>query len=134
VVVFGVFNNNFLHHDSPLFNAAWIVMYVVATLYSYSWDISMDWGLGDRSEGFLRRRLMYPSRTFYCLCAVLDLFGRCAWTLTFLGAEGGPFAGTLYTEYLNPVLAAVEILRRTMWSTTQQPRHLYYSHTIIPTS
>ena len=44
VVVFGVFNDNFLHHDSSAFNVGWVSVYVCSTLYSYSWDVAMDWG------------------------------------------------------------------------------------------
>ena len=102
----------------------------------------MDWGLMKKGARGLRHRMMYPSRAFYFLCIVMDLVGRSAaptrtrahrhidhgvlnffcgtppsfaWSMTYLGEKGGPFAGTGFSLYLNPVLAATEIMRRTMW-------------------
>ncbi|KAG5460673.1 MAG: EXS family-domain-containing protein, partial [Olpidium bornovanus] len=42
----------------------WIVLSVIATVYTYCWDIFMDWGLGDRRSRnpMLRDQLVYSSK------------------------------------------------------------------------
>ncbi|CAN0556296.1 unnamed protein product, partial [Ectocarpus sp. 8 AP-2014] len=38
----------------------WFVMYVVSTLYTFSWDVLQDWGLGHPVYGFLRKKRLFP--------------------------------------------------------------------------
>jgi hypothetical protein len=53
---------------------------VFATIYSYSWDIVMDWGLLRDGE-ILRKKLFYP-KWFYYFVAVTNLILRFAWAIT----------------------------------------------------
>jgi hypothetical protein len=50
--------------DSNVFFYLWISASVFSSLYSYVWDIKMDWGLFDRNAGenrFLREEIVYSS-------------------------------------------------------------------------
>lgn len=37
----------------------WFVMYVVSTLYTFTWDVLQDWGLGYPVYGFLRKKRLF---------------------------------------------------------------------------
>ena len=58
-------------------------------------DVKMDWSLGDPRNGMLRDRLMFFWKGWYYLAILLDFILRFAWTLTLVGASGGPFSGPL---------------------------------------
>ncbi len=58
------------------FDSFWMGIFVSSSLYSYFWDVYMDWGLGRVKQGFLGTRLMFPKKHFYYVVIVLDLFLR----------------------------------------------------------
>lgn len=39
----------------------WLVMYVVSTLYTFTWDVLQDWGLGYPAYGFLRKKRLFSN-------------------------------------------------------------------------
>jgi len=103
----------------------WALAYTVATIYAYTWDVKMDWGLSYRSRTFSRIRpgeeqssspdllQMYPSRRYFYF-TILDLLGRSTWALSTLtpGSSGDPsFEAFIF------VLSALEIFRRAFWAT-----------------
>ena len=54
VVLFGWLNGYFADPDGgghSLLFYAWILSSVVSSLYAYTWDIKMDWGLLDKNAG-----------------------------------------------------------------------------------
>lgn len=53
---------------------------VVATLYSYCWDIYMDWGLL-RDRRWLRPKILFPENWYY-FSAFSNLVLRFLWVLT----------------------------------------------------
>ena len=57
---------------------AWILLIVCATLYSYTWDILIDFRL---QFCLLRPTLTYP-RPFYYWALVSNFIMRCLWVLT----------------------------------------------------
>lgn len=118
VILFGVYNASTLQSSAVQSNtmkAAWILCMCSSTLYTFFWDVTMDWGLGNWKAGGLRDELMFPQRWVYYVAIVVDLFARFAWTLTLLPqGEDSPFSPD-FVLYLQPSLAAGEILRRTMW-------------------
>lgn len=63
---------------------AWIISASISTLYSYFWDLKMDWGLLDPNANykFLRKHLTYPFYCYYILIVVNFIF-RLAWILNF---------------------------------------------------
>ena len=40
-------------------------MFAVSTAYTWSWDVFMDWGLGQKKHRYLAERLMYSRRWVY---------------------------------------------------------------------
>jgi hypothetical protein len=64
VIAFSFLRGKF--KDQDVFTALWIAFVVIGTVYSYYWDIKMDWSLGE-TKGVkhwgLRGKLLYP--TYY---------------------------------------------------------------------
>jgi hypothetical protein len=68
-----------------IFRKLWISVTVVSTIYSFAWDILVDWGLGRRSENrLLRDELLLRSRWPYYVAIVFDFFGRIFWAFTLI--------------------------------------------------
>ncbi len=66
---------------------AWRVVYVLSTLYSWSWDVLMDWSLVEwAAGGGLRQRRMLPGRAVYLAAAAFDLVLRFGWAATLIPA------------------------------------------------
>lgn len=61
------------HHGINMFQIFWMAVFVASSLYSFSWDVFMDWGLGRREYQFLGPRLMYPRRIYYYYVMAIDL-------------------------------------------------------------
>ena len=87
-------------------------MSFVATIYSYCWDLTMDWGLL-KTKNLLRERIKY-SKYFYYFAMVLNLILRCVWTITL-------FPSSYYSDFkelpigrelLGFIFAVLEIYRR----------------------
>ena len=117
VVVFGIFNPSLAktHVDMTPARAFWILAFVASTCYTFAWDVKMDWGLGHRSNHFLRPRRMYSRRYVYYLAIGADLLLRFVWTLSIIPSQNGnPFIPGLDT-FLSPLIAAAELCRRCMW-------------------
>ncbi|KAL1518912.1 hypothetical protein AB1Y20_003185 [Prymnesium parvum] len=109
---------------------AWIVSYIVSTLYTFSWDIGVDWELQHRLRG---RRMVWINRWPYCVALVLDFFLRFVWTLTL--APGTTPFGSFVDTTLSPMLAYLEIGRRSLWSLIRLEReHLTNSasYSVVP--
>jgi len=109
----GIFNIYFtylygLGRISTMFFVSWGVF---TTLYSYAWDLVMDWGLlrGQGSNWFLRDKLFYPKWLYY-FSVITNFFLRFAW-LT-------PLFITIESKFINDanilffVLALGELYRR----------------------
>lgn len=101
--------------------ALWILALIASTCYSYAWDLTQDWGLLRTHQGPgvfpLRADLIYgPGRGKYYAAIVLDLLFRFAWSLTFVPATANSPLGTWFHTGLNPIVTAMEIVRRGVWS------------------
>lgn len=62
---------------------------IFSSLYSYAWDLYMDWGLlRSREPGlkFLRPKIMLP-QWFYYYAIVSNFFMRFAWILALFAAN-----------------------------------------------
>ena len=117
--------------DSSWVKNAWILAYVTSTLYTFAWDVTIDWRLGDRHHGFLRERRMFGRQEWYYLAIGADLILRFGWALTLvpgtqsvgnlLAKEGG------YLEVISTVaLAWAELCRRAMWAVFRlEAEHLH---------
>ena len=81
LIVVSYFKNSFTGY-----NTMYIEVAVLATLYSYGWDIFMDWGLMRGTKpGFklLRDRLKFP-KSYYYFSIATNLILRFSWLLTLI--------------------------------------------------
>lgn len=123
VVLFGALHPAWRHTDyarATVYEWAWIFSYLVATLYAFTWDIAMDWGLCKQADG-LRPQLMFGKKRYYYIAALVDMFGRFVWCLTLMpGVQS--LSHFLHTSnyhislFLFSCLGPIEICRRCVWS------------------
>jgi len=79
VTLFGAFHPLYLEHNRPRehglnnFQLSWLTIFISSSLYSFTWDVYMDWGLGRPKHGYLGPSLMYPKRSTYFMVISLDL-------------------------------------------------------------
>jgi len=80
VTLFGAFHPLYLEYGPQmreekinLFQIFWLLVFVSSSLYSFTWDVFMDWGLGRKEYGFLGPSLMYPRRYCYYVVMAIDL-------------------------------------------------------------
>ncbi|XP_046683114.1 xenotropic and polytropic retrovirus receptor 1-like isoform X2 [Homalodisca vitripennis] len=100
--------------ENPFFYL-WILASIVSSVYSYTWDIKMDWGLFDQKAGdnkFLREEIVYPSVGYYYTAIIEDLFLRFGWVLSMSLTEMGYAHGDLMITILSPL----EVFRRFVWN------------------
>jgi hypothetical protein len=123
VVLFGVFHGDLfqLRRDGggklEWASVVFVALFVTATMYSFVWDVAVDWGLGRRTHGFLRKRLMYRVRWPYFAAIAVDLALRFVWTLTLvpINAQDGSQANLAQLPWLKNAVGPIEIVRRSMW-------------------
>lgn len=61
--------------DNP-YTWLWIISQITSSLYAYTWDIKMDWGLLDKNAGenrFLREEIVYSSTVGYIVDVLFQL-------------------------------------------------------------
>ena len=100
----------------PIF-VAYIAMSVVSSLYAYTWDIRMDWGLLDAKSfnaenRFLREEIVYSSKGYYYFGIVEDFLLRFSWAFKLALTNLGHLHGDLLTSILSPL----EVFRRFVWN------------------
>lgn len=63
--------------------AGWLTFAIISTIYSYVWDLKIDWQLLDRKAEYclLREKLTYLPRNYY-IFMFLNLILRLAWVTT----------------------------------------------------
>lgn len=118
VTLFGAFHPLYMMHGGAeshlsVFRYFWMGLFISSSIYSFCWDVYMDWGLGRREHGFLGTRLMFPKRSYYYTAIGLDLVLRFMWVLTLIPPQSG--AQFELPAYLSAVSMTVELFRRTMW-------------------
>lgn len=79
--------NEYRQYDEYL-EVLWMYTVVINTIYSFLWDIYMDWGLGrprsstgKRQWPFLRPTLVYQWASLYYIIMPMDLALRATWSL-----------------------------------------------------
>ncbi|KAG0260556.1 hypothetical protein BG011_001829 [Mortierella polycephala] len=96
---------------------AWIMVSTITSLYTFSWDVYMDWGLfrfgkhggGANGNPFLRAELVYSQKWVYYMAIMCDLLARFSWVMRLVPTN-------INTMILAFSLALVEVLRRWMWN------------------
>ena len=119
VTLFGAFHPLYMLHyqgEESAFNyfqLFWIILFVSSSLYSFWWDVVMDWGLGLQKYQFLGPRLMFPNRSTYYFVMAIDLVLRFMWVMTLIPPQSG--ARFVLPQYLTAVTMGLELTRRTIW-------------------
>ena len=117
VTLFGIFHPLSLDYNSgrelEWFQIFWTMAFVASSIYSYCWDVFMDWGLGRKNASYLNKVLMYPWKSYYYVAIVIDLFLRFLWVLTLVPPDSG--ASFALPQYLTALSMMLELSRRTMW-------------------
>ncbi|RLN63466.1 hypothetical protein BBJ29_004661 [Phytophthora kernoviae] len=119
VVLFGLFHP--LHNENGeedalklrMFLVVWLFLFTASSLYTWVWDVTMDWGLGRPQYRFLGDSQMFSRKGVYYAAIVADFFLRFAWTLTLIPPRG---AAHWLPLYLQPFTMVLELFRRTFWS------------------
>eukprot|EP00429_Kryptoperidinium_foliaceum_P000498 CAMPEP_0176010618 /NCGR_PEP_ID=MMETSP0120_2-20121206/4861_1 /TAXON_ID=160619 /ORGANISM="Kryptoperidinium foliaceum, Strain CCMP 1326" /LENGTH=427 /DNA_ID=CAMNT_0017343455 /DNA_START=56 /DNA_END=1335 /DNA_ORIENTATION=+ len=100
------------------FEAMWALSAVINSIFSFMWDLVMDWGLlqpGDKQQSNwgLRPVLLFRGVWgFYHICVVLNLVGRTLWSLRW-SPQANLFLGTFFLASFQQV---AEVLRRCLWN------------------
>eukprot|EP00938_MAST-03A_sp_MAST-3A-sp1_P003971 g3971.t1 len=138
VVMFGTFHATRFNGDGDqdaddpdqltAYRFIFIFFSALSTLYTYSWDIRMDWRLGKCKHKGLRFRMLYTSKSFYYVAIILDAVLRFLWVVSLAPKGGSTFFGTT-SFYLDPFLGALEISRRGMWSIIRMESQQISNHT-----
>lgn len=120
VTLFGAFHPLYLLHGheeshavATLFQIFWLALFVSSSLYSFVWDVYMDWGLGRPKNAFLGPRLMFPSKYHYYGVIGADLVLRFMWVQSLIPPSSGAYFAI--PAYLTAVNMSLELLRRTLW-------------------
>ncbi|KAF9580553.1 hypothetical protein BGW38_002745 [Lunasporangiospora selenospora] len=96
---------------------AYILIATTTSIYTFTWDVYMDWGLfrfGKRGGGsfgypFLRQELVYTRPWIYYFAIITDFLGRFSWIARLLPLNINGFI-------LSFTLAFIEVLRRWQWN------------------
>lgn len=59
-----VFSAEYKNRWENIWLLAWLFFCLVNSIYSYTWDLKMDWGLFDKNAGenrFLREEMVYST-------------------------------------------------------------------------
>ncbi|KAK9727557.1 Xenotropic and polytropic retrovirus receptor 1 [Basidiobolus ranarum] len=96
-------------------HALWIFCAILASCYTYVWDIRLDWGFlePNHKHKFLRQDLAYPWKWAYYFAIISNLFLRFSWVVTastsVLGTGWDPRLVAFF-------LALGEVYRRFQWN------------------
>lgn len=101
--------------SSPFFKF-WIGSLIISTVYTYIWDIKMDWGLMDKNAPdelrFIREEIVYASPWYYYVAFFEDFVLRMMWALTISLNH----IGNINPDLLTTISATLEIIRRFVWN------------------
>ncbi|KAJ8668179.1 hypothetical protein QAD02_009842 [Eretmocerus hayati] len=93
----------------------WVVSCIINSVYSYTWDIKMDWGLLDSNAGenkFLREEVVYSSSSFYYFAIIEDFILRFVWVANLVLVE----YNFISSDLMISILAPLEVFRRFVWN------------------
>lgn len=118
IVLFGAFNPKLLQFapDQIVTSTLFVVTFFISTFYTYSWDVSMDWGLARPKHRFLRSELMFQWRWVYYVAIVVDLLLRFVWTMTLVPFAHVQFQNVTLLDFVDNFFGPIEITRRCMWA------------------
>jgi len=109
-----------LLYYKPIFEmhlGLWVWLNILATLWTYAWDLLIDWGLmrPNKNNKFLRERLMYPESWYY-IAIVSNFFLRYAWVLLLIPKESLDKILPHSNQWVILLISLLELYRRAQWS------------------
>eukprot|EP00127_Corallochytrium_limacisporum_P001567 Clim_evm20s66 gene=Clim_evmTU20s66 len=121
VILYGQFHPEYSAASSSwnnIYRLAWMGLMIISTLYSFWWDINVDWGLRLRFSRktvlTISRGSMFGAGWRYLLATIADFILRFFWTMSLIPNTLNPFFYS--NSQVVPLLYAfMELLRRTMW-------------------
>jgi hypothetical protein len=109
VAITSFFASNYL-----LFNNIWWLFALISTIYSFIWDLKMDFGFLEHGPNYpLREKLSYKNKFFYYMCCIVNLFLRFMWILTVSPEIVYRF---IRPEFFSFIIYSFEVFRRGMWN------------------
>jgi hypothetical protein len=110
-----VYSDEYADQSDNPYLYLWVLASIVSSLYAYTWDIKMDWGLFDKSAGenkFLREEIVYSSTSFYYFAIVEDLILRFAWAYSYVLIK----ANYISEDMMTSINSHLEVFRRFVWN------------------
>eukprot|EP00732_Lithocolla_globosa_P002339 Lithocolla_globosa_v1_NODE_1513_length_2520_cov_11.413793.p1 type:complete len:554 gc:universal NODE_1513_length_2520_cov_11.413793:1903-242(-) len=103
------------YYSSDTAHIIWIISAVFSTIYSYSWDIKMDWGLlQPKTKTFLLRdELAYQRSSIYYFAMFSNLLLRISWVWVI---SIGEWDKALHQHSFAFSLGVLELYRRFQWN------------------
>lgn len=113
VVIFSFLTT--IHKNEGIYLNLWIFFAIISTLYSYFWDLKMDWGFltFKGKHPLLRKELSFENKSFYYLAMSANLILRFAWTLSI---SPDIVARVIRPEIFTFIICFLEMLRRCIWN------------------
>ncbi|KDO19338.1 hypothetical protein SPRG_21550 [Saprolegnia parasitica CBS 223.65] len=98
-------------------DVVWVCLFVCSSLYSWVWDVVMDWGVGrrPRHEFLATTRIKSRRHVYYAVAIGIDLVLSFSWTLALIPPDAGSPLGTVLLS-MQPMMMFMEPMRRAMWS------------------
>lgn len=95
--------------SSSSFFYFWIAALVISSIYTYSWDVIMDWGLMNvrSTENCLLRNELVYSKPYYHMAYIGDFVGRTMWAFTISLNQ----VGNIDSDWLGTGVATIELFR-----------------------
>lgn len=105
---------SFLASNYAVLDNIWWLFALISTIYSYAWDIKMDFGFLQHGANYpLREKLSYKNKVFYYICLIINLFLRFMWVLTVSPDVVYKF---IRPEFFLFLIYTMEVFRRGMWN------------------
>ncbi|TYZ67326.1 hypothetical protein PybrP1_011226 [[Pythium] brassicae (nom. inval.)] len=117
VALFGLFHPFYAassdqHDDTDAFRVTWVVLFTLGSLYTWVWDVTMDWGLGQPETKLRGYRQMFSRKWIYTAAVVADFFLCFTWSLSISARR----KNDEFLLYVQPFTMVAELFRRTIWS------------------
>ncbi len=112
-IVMPSYRTSFSYKNYSPFSLPIIYRYITSSMYSFLWDVLIDWGLGDIKHGFLCEHRMYSRKSFYYVAIALDLILRFNWVYSLVPPGFIPLVN--FPTYITTIVLLLEFARRTMW-------------------
>ncbi|XP_032664967.1 xenotropic and polytropic retrovirus receptor 1-like isoform X2 [Odontomachus brunneus] len=93
----------------------WLIVSMVSSCFTYTWDVKLDWGLFDSRAGenkFLREEIVYSSPYYYYFAIVEDFILRFGWAFSLSLTE----MGYVHADLMVSIVAPLEVFRRFVWN------------------